>query len=147
MVGSGVSGLSAAWRLRELGVKVTTLELEPFVGGTSSWGEAGVVQHPWGAHYLPVPERGARATLRLLAQLEVIRGWDPAGRPRFDPRLLCHAPEERIFYRGRWHKNLVPRTALPGEDGRDMDRFRALQLKLRDTKGRDGRYAVRPGPI
>jgi hypothetical protein len=141
VVGSGVSGLSAAWRLRELGVKVTTLELESFVGGTSSWGEAGVVPHPWGAHYLPVPEPGARATLRLLAQLGVIEGWDQAGRPRFDPRLLCHAPEERVFYRGRWHKNLVPRAALPAGDGRDMDRFRALQLKLRDTKGRDGRYA------
>src|SRR5512139_3083904 len=90
VVGSGVSGASAAWRLRACGIEPTVLELEPFAGGTSAWGEDGALPHPWGAHYLAVPNPEARVTLRLLAEHGVVTGWDAAGRPEFRAELLCH---------------------------------------------------------
>lgn len=141
IVGGGVAGLSAAWRLAPLGLDVRVLELEPFVGGTSTWGEEGVVQHPWGAHYLAAPNPEARAALRLLAEMGVVEGWDAAGRPRFDPRMLCHAPQERLFYRGSWFPGLAPQDALDDHDREEMERFLDLEHALTEKVGSDGRAA------
>jgi hypothetical protein len=141
IVGSGVSGASAAWRLASLGIEVLMLELEPFAGGTSTWGEDGVVPHPWGAHYLPVPERQARSTQRLLEQTGVITGWDAAGRPQFFEERLCHAPDERIFHNGQWSSGLVPRAAMSAQERAEIDRLRELTQELSQAKGNDGRDA------
>ncbi len=141
VVGSGISGASAAWRLASLGVRVTMLELEPWPGGTSSWGEDGHSPHPWGAHYLPLPERDARTVQRLLRELDIITGWDAAGRPLVRAEMLCHAPEERLYFRGAWHTGLVPYGALSSHERREIDRFRAIQLQLMNRVGNDGRPA------
>ena len=141
IVGSGVSGLSAAWRLNHAGIEPWILELEPMAGGTCAWGTDGAVRHPWGAHYLPVPERGALVTKRLLSELGVITGTDAAGRPLFDEETLCHAPEQRLLFRGSWHEGLVPYAALSSHERSEMERFRALQHDLIDKRGRDGRDA------
>lgn len=140
VVGGGIAGLSAAWRLAGSGLAVRLLELEPFVGGTSAWGEDGVVPHPWGAHYLPAPNVEARAALRLLDEMGVLRSWDAAGRPVFDPRVLCHAPQERIFYRGAWHAGLVP-DDLDDHDRGELARFHAITESFTTRRGRDGRFA------
>lgn len=139
IAGSGASGLNAAWRLVRAGVSPTVLELESFVGGTSTWGEEGVVPHPFGAHYLPVPEVGAESVARLLQEHGVITGWDAAGRPQLLEEMLCHAPEERIHHEGAWHPGLVPQS-LASEDRRQMERFQATQEEMVALKGSDGRY-------
>ncbi|MEJ7728076.1 MAG: FAD-dependent oxidoreductase [Polyangiaceae bacterium] len=141
IVGGGVSGLAAAWRLGAAGLDVRVLELEPFLGGTSAAGRDGVVPYPWGAHYLAAPNPGARAALRLLEELGVLRGWDAAGNPRFDPRVLCHAPDERLFYRGAWHAGLVPADALEPAELAEVERFHAVERALSERVGRDGRAA------
>ncbi|AUX41787.1 hypothetical protein SOCE26_032120 [Sorangium cellulosum] len=141
IVGGGVSGLSAAWRLAGAGLDLRVLELEPRPGGTSAWGDDGVVPYPWGAHYLAAPNVEARATLRLLEQMGVVTGWDAAGRPTFDPRRLCHAPGERLFYRGAWHSGLAPVDALSPEEQGELDRFHALEAELTELTGNDGRAA------
>jgi Flavin containing amine oxidoreductase len=141
VVGSGVSGLTASWRLEQAGVECQILELEPFVGGTSTWGEEGVVPHPWGAHYLPAPEPEARPVARLLETIGVITGWDAAGRPQFAGEHLCHAPEERLFYDGGWHGGLIPWDALSAQERGEMERFIALTQDWQRTRGRDGRRA------
>lgn len=141
IVGGGVSGLSAAWRLGAAGLDVRVLELEPFLGGTSAAGDDGVVRYPWGAHYLAAPNPGARAALRLLDEVGVLRGWDAAGNPRFDPRVLCHAPDERLFYQGEWHPGLVPADALAPADLAEVERFHAVEQALSQRIGRDGKSA------
>lgn len=141
VVGGGIAGLAAAWRLSPAGLDVRVLELESFVGGTSTWGDDGVAPYPWGAHYLAAPNPEARAALRLLEQMGVVKGWDAANRPQFDARLLCHAPQERLFYRGAWHPGLVPPDALDDKDREDMDRFQDLEHELTTKVGRDGRPA------
>lgn len=142
IVGSGASGLSAAWRLAALGVASVVLELEPFAGGTSTYGTAGACPHPWGAHYLAAPNPEAAATVRLLTEMGVITGWDAAGRPQLDGRVLCHAPEERLFYRGEWSLGLVPVDALSPAEREDMRRFRSIAEAWTARDGDDGRAAL-----
>src|SRR5688572_3267474 len=56
IVGGGIAGLSAAWKLSKKGFNdYVLLELEKEVGGTSQSGNGTPVGYPWGAHYLPVP--------------------------------------------------------------------------------------------
>src|SRR5688500_13617915 len=67
IVGGGIAGLSAAWKLKKLGVEnFVVLELEKETGGTSSSGTGQPVGYPWGAHYLPVPFRDNEALIELL---------------------------------------------------------------------------------
>lgn len=141
IVGGGVSGLSAAWRLAPAGLDVAVLELEPRPGGTSTWGEDGPVPYPWGAHYLAAPNAEARAALRLLHEMGAVTGWDAAGRPSFDPRRLCHAPQERLFYDGEWHPGLVPLDALGAAERDELSRFHEIEEELTGRVGRDGRAA------
>lgn len=141
IVGSGVSGLSAAWRMASWNLDTLVLELESSAGGTSTWGTDGVVPHPWGAHYLPIPERGAVAVERLLADVGVLTGWDAAGQPQFAEHHLCHTPEERLFYQGSWHPSLVPFGALDATERAEIERFQALYSDLTEVKGNDGREA------
>lgn len=141
IVGGGVSGLSAAWRLAGAGLDVRVLELEATPGGTSAWGEDGASPHPWGAHYLAAPNLEAKAALRLLAQMRVVTGWDAAGRPIFDPRVLCHAPQERLFYQGEWHQGLAPTDVVSAAERAELDRFHAIEQRLTEAVGSDGRAA------
>jgi glycine/D-amino acid oxidase-like deaminating enzyme len=140
VIGSGPSGLSAAWRLAPHDVEVHVLELESFIGGTSSYGDDGNgVVYPWGAHYLPAPNRGARATNKLLEEMGVIRDWDARGDPIFDGRVLCHAPDERLFYEGAWHPSLVPHDALSRAELDELARFQERMQAFEDAIGSDGR--------
>jgi len=141
VIGSGASGLSAAWRLAPTGLEVTVLEAAPWPGGTSAWQQAQPIPYPWGSHYLPVPNPELRATLRLLYEHGVVTGWDGAGRPQFDPEVLCRAPEERLFYQGKWHLGLVPDAALSARERAQMDRFRVIEQELIRARGSDGRPA------
>ncbi|AKT39573.1 flavin monoamine oxidase family protein [Chondromyces crocatus] len=141
IIGGGVSGLSAAWRFAPAGLDVVVLEVEPRPGGTSTWGEDGPVHYPWGAHYLAAPNVEARAALRLLEEMGAVTGWDAAGRPTFDPRRLCHAPQERLFYDGEWHPGLVPADALSSAERDEFARFLALEEELTERRGSDGKFA------
>jgi len=61
IVGGGIAGLSAAWRLLNRGLKeFVVLEMEPEAGGTSRSGKNAISEYPWAAHYVPVPNRNAR---------------------------------------------------------------------------------------
>ncbi len=58
IVGAGIAGLSAAWRLRRAGfTDFEMLELEDAPGGNARWGENEVSAYPLGAHYIPLPTR------------------------------------------------------------------------------------------
>jgi glycine/D-amino acid oxidase-like deaminating enzyme len=141
VIGSGVSGASAAWRLAASGVEVRILDLERLAGGTSAWSDEGVVAHPWGAHYLPAPNLEARSTLRLLEEMQVIERWSADGRPVFREDVLCHAPDERLHYRGEWRSSLVPTAMLDDGDKAELERFQSIRATLRARLGRDGRPA------
>ena len=140
ILGAGVSGLSAAWRLTRRGVSdFTVLELEDRPGGTSRSGENAVSPFPWGAHYVPAPLDADSALATLLREMHVVEGVDAEGRPVVGEQFLCHAPQERLFFAGAWSEGLYPRYAASREDLRQLRAFEAEMDRLvgmRDARGR-----------
>ena len=119
IVGGGIGGLSAGWRLDALGVRDwLLLELADAPGGNARSGSNDAGRFPWGAHYLPVPGPDAVHVRQLLRELGVL---DASG--QFDERTLCHSPQERIFQHGRWHEGLEPFDALPSAERAQFARF------------------------
>jgi hypothetical protein len=141
IVGGGVAGLAAAWRLLRAGVEdFVLLELELVPGGTARSGEAhGVVPYPWGAHYLPAPLKENRALVALLDEMSVLEGADEEGEPLVAEQFLCRDPEERVFYRGRWYEGLYMHAGADAEDARQLQAFNAevdAWAAWRDARGR-----------
>ena len=127
IVGGGIAGLSAAWRLQKLGLTdFALLEMDPEAGGNARSGANEVSAYPWAAHYVPVP--GPRATLvrELFAELGVLEADGT-----WQERALCQAPQERLFLHGRWQEGLEPRTGPTARDRDQMSRFEARIDALR----------------
>ena len=146
IVGGGVAGLSAAWKLARSGVRdFVVLELEPEAGGNSRWGENHVSAYPWGAHYLPVPTAEAAATRELVAEMGLILDTGPDGEPIYDPRHLCHAPQERLFIDGAWREGLSARDVVDPAAGSaaaaELAAFEAQVRRYRDYRDARGRRA------
>jgi protoporphyrinogen oxidase len=139
IVGGGPSGLSAAWRLERLGFSdYRVLELEARAGGTSTFGSDGVVPHPWGAHYVPVPAAHNRGLVTLLDEMGMLER-DQHGSIAGKERWLVREPEERVFAGGEWHEGLFPTTLATPDDLRQLRRFEAEMTRLvglRDARGR-----------
>lgn len=140
IVGGGVAGLTAAWRLRNSGFDdFVLLELERAPGGTSRSGTSGSFAFPWGAHYIPAPMKDNTALISLLDEMGVIEGKDNDGEPIVGEQFLCRDPEERIFYKGRWYEGLYLYAGASSDDAQQMDKFNAevnRWVLWRDTKGR-----------
>jgi protoporphyrinogen oxidase len=135
IVGAGPSGLSAAWRLERLGVTDYVLfDLEDRAGGTSRFGDDGVVPYPWGAHYLPMPSPHNRSLVALLGEMGAIL---PSGEGAEEQ--LVRAPEERVFYLGKWYEGLYLRAGATAADLAELARFEVEIARLvawRDPRGR-----------
>jgi phytoene dehydrogenase-like protein len=141
IVGGGVAGLTAAWRLRRAGFEdFVVLELEREAGGTARGGEAhSVVPYPWGAHYLPAPLKENRALVSLLDEMGVIEGADERGEPVVAEQFLCRDPEERVFYRGRWYEGLYLHAGESADEALQLRLFNAevdRWAAWRDARGR-----------
>lgn len=140
IVGGGIAGLSAAWRLRRAGFEGTVelLELGDQPGGTARAGAGEAGPFALGAHYLTLPNREAVHLHALLADLGVITSFDADGRPIFDPRMLCLAPEERLFAGGAWTEGLWPEHLVGDEDRAQFAAFQAMVAAMRARVGADG---------
>jgi len=142
IVGGGIGGLSAAWRLQRAGMAdIELLELEASPGGNARWGESAVCAYPWGAHYVPLPTQEARATRWLLSDLGVLLGDPDAAEPRYEERALVHAPQERHYRHGTWSEGLVGLEGRTQQEKDEWQRFQARMQQLRNARGRDGRRA------
>ncbi|MGV3485254.1 MAG: flavin monoamine oxidase family protein [Planctomycetaceae bacterium] len=140
IVGGGIAGLSAAWRLKRAGIDdVVLLDLEATIGGTSRSDSSGDLAFPWGAHYVPAPMKEHRALVTLLKEMNVIVGEHPDGEPKVAEQFLCRDPQERVFVEGQWIEGLYPSLGANEEDRRQLDAFQqALNhwIKRRDESGR-----------
>lgn len=142
IVGGGIAGLSASWRLQRAGFgDFAVLELEDVPGGTARSGESAITPFPWGAHYVPVPSPDNAPALRLLEEVGAVTGHDASGRPVFAEEMLCREPQERLFYRGEWFDGLYPRIGASSEDTRqfqELEREMRRWAGWRDASGRRG---------
>jgi protoporphyrinogen oxidase len=140
ILGGGVAGLSAAWRLSKLGFEdFILIELEKAPGGTARSGESDIVPYPWGAHYVPAPMKENVALVELFDEMGMLEGKDDDGQPIVGEQYLCRDPEERLFYRGRWYEGLY---LYAGASQEDLAEFKAFQKEIdrwvawQDSKGR-----------
>lgn len=141
IAGGGVAGLAAGWRLAEAGfTRFSLFELEDAPGGNGRSGRNAISAYPLGAHYLPVPNREARALRHMLKGFGMITG-EVNGTPVYDPLQLCADLEERLLWRGKWQEGLVPQTALSNDDNAQQARFTSAMAGFREAIGRDGRPA------
>ena len=140
IVGGGVAGLSAAWRLKRAGFHdFVVLELEPFAGGTSTSDVMAGFACPWGAHYLPVPMAQNRGLVTLLDEMQLLEGRTEQGEPIVAEQFLCRDPSERIFFEGEWHEGLRPLKGVSHDDSREWTEFQAhvsAWVAWRDARGR-----------
>jgi phytoene dehydrogenase-like protein len=140
VIGGGMSGLAAAWRLRRGGLeRFVVLELETVPGGTSRSGRSSLTAYPWGAHYVPVPMPENRSLIAILRELGVVERLDADGAPVVAEQFLCRDPGERVFFDGTWHEGLYPTDGATPSDLDELRQFRAEIARWaawRDGKGR-----------
>jgi len=139
IVGAGIGGLSAGWKLAKSGfTDFLIAELESSAGGNSRAGRNEVSAYPLAAHYLPLPTREATAVRELLAELGVLQGDPSAERPRYDERYLCATPQERLYRNGWWQEGVIPHIGVSVAEHDQYQRFHALMefFKQRRDGGR-----------
>lgn len=130
VVGAGVAGLSAARILSAAGIDdYRIFELDSTVGGNSRAGSLGGLRCPWGAHYLPTPSLSPvnefeRDLLAMLREFGLV--IDGAAGPQFLETALCHAPQERVLFNGRWQSGLLPVEGVPAQALAQYRRFSEL---------------------
>ena len=129
IVGGGIAGLSAAWRLDKLGFRdFVLLEMEPQAGGNSRWGENEITRFPWAAHYVPVPGKGESLARELFEELGVLQDG------KWNDRALCFAPQERLFLYGRWQEGIEPEAGMTAAD---RNQFRRFDQRMKEYRASD----------
>jgi glycine/D-amino acid oxidase-like deaminating enzyme len=119
IVGGGIAGLSAAWRMRKQGFSnFVLLEMNDAAGGNARWGENEIAAYPWAAHYVPVPGPKAVYVRELFEDLGVLENG------QWNERYLCFSPQERLFLYGRWQEGIEPAVGLKP---RDREQFQCLE--------------------
>ena len=128
IVGGGIAGLSAAWRLNKRGLQdFVLLEMNAQAGGNSRWGENEVTAYPWAAHYVPVPGPKAVYVRELFEELGVFNNGE------WNERYLCFAPQERLFIYGRWQEGIEPAIGLSAKEREQFRRLEELIKEFRAT--------------
>jgi hypothetical protein len=128
IVGGGIAGLTAAWRLHKKGFHdFVLLEMEPDAGGNSRWGENEISAYPWAAHYVPVPGPHETLARELFEDLGVFSDG------KWDERRLCFSPQERLYIHGRWQEGIEPESAATDRDREDYRRFQNIVDEQRAT--------------
>jgi len=128
IVGGGIAGLSAAWRLNKKGFHdFVLLEMNDQAGGNSRWGENEITAYPWAAHYVPVPGPKAVFVRALFEELGVLKNG------QWEERYLCFAPQERLFLYGRWQNGIEPAIGLNEKDREQFQRLEDQIHQLRAT--------------
>ena len=126
IVGGGMAGLSAAWRLDKRGFRdFVVLEMERQPGGNARWGENEITKFPWAAHYVPVPAKGESLARELFEELGVFKEG------KWDERVLCFDPQERLFLHGRWQETIEPEIGATAQDREQYRRFNELIQEYR----------------
>ncbi len=140
IIGGGIAGLSAAWKLKKAGVqRVLLVEMAESLGGTSSIGNGPNGVFSWGAHYINIPPEEADCIHEVLADLSVIQGYDAAGRPQIDPEYLLKVPHERLYLNGHWVEEINP-WANRLDDGA-WQAFADKMMDWAQYRGEDNRRA------
>ena len=139
ILGSGAAGLSAGWQLAQTGRQDFMLLAGPERYGNAAGGAFDGLAYPKGAHYLPLPSMESTHVRHMLADMGVIEADALSTRPRYDERVLVHAPDERVFARGQWQDGLLPQLGISAAEREQQARFFRYTDQLKSQLGNDGR--------
>lgn len=139
ILGSGIAGLTAAWKLRREGQKNFLMLDGPEAYGNAAGGSFGALAYPTGAHYLPLPSMESFHVREILHDIGVILRNPQAQKPYYDERFILHGPEERILVDGQWQEGVLPREGVAQTERDEQDRFFAAMTALQSQRGADGR--------
>ncbi|MBM3117458.1 NAD(P)/FAD-dependent oxidoreductase [Jeongeupia naejangsanensis] len=138
ILGSGVAGLTAGWRLAREGFGDFVLVTGPEPFGNATAIRFGDVPCPTGAHYLPLPTPASAHVRTLLGEMKLVDDAFAAA-PDYDEAALVHAPESRLWINGRWQGGVQPHHGIPASEVAEQQHFYAYTESLKQRLGRDGR--------
>jgi hypothetical protein len=139
ILGGGVAGLTAGWRLAQAGFKDFLL-LQGFEQyGNASRGQWQDVSYPRGAHYLPFPTPESIHVQEILRAFGILQGQNLGDVNSYDERCVVHAPDERLWLGGQqyWHDTVMPPVKKGSQDSIQQQRFLALINSLKGKRGSD----------
>lgn len=139
ILGSGVAGMTCAWKLAREGFHDFVLIQGPESGGNAAGGQRDELAYPLGAHYLPLPSRASTHVREMLSDFSILQRDPASARPYYDEALLVHAPQERLLRNGQWEDSLLPMHGLPESELAQHRGFLAFIEQLRTATGSDGR--------
>ncbi|MBB5017231.1 hypothetical protein HNQ59_000493 [Chitinivorax tropicus] len=139
VVGSGLGGLTAAWKLHREGYHDYMLVTGPEPGGNAAAGVMAGIPYPRGAHYLPLPSMESIHIREMLADLAIIERDALTPHPYFDERVLLHGPEDRLLCNGQWQDGVMPTHGISQDELAQQRRFLAQVDTLRHATGQDGK--------
>ena len=139
ILGSGVAGLTAAWKLNKHGRQDFLVLDGPDPYGNAGAGQFGEYAYPTGSHYLPLPSPESTHVREILYDCGVILR-DPYGeQPYYDERYVLHGPEERLLYQGQWQDGFIPTEGVSSAELAEQQRFFRQVEQLRERRGKDGK--------
>ncbi len=138
IIGGGVSGLSTGYHLKKNGFSdFLILELNDQVGGNSGSGQNDYSKYPLGAHYLSLANPTNKELISFLKEHHLIIK-EENGFQFYNEDFLCHAPDERLLFKGVFHEGLVPEYGISEESNQEIARFFKQMKELKLAKNSDG---------
>ena len=141
ILGSGLAGLTAAWKLAREGHRRFVVIAGPEMGGNAAGGRHGSIAYPRGAHYLPLMSRESVHMRELHADCGVITGDAYGDEPEYAETALVHAPRERLLINEQWQEGLLPGEGADGVASPALDKFFSAIEPYKHARGGDGRRA------
>ncbi len=140
IVGGGIAGMSAArWLNKNNYHDYLLIELDEKVGGNSRAGENEISKYPYGAHYLPIPDPDFVELIEFLHEHKIITDISQKQNPVYNEYFICHEPQERTYLKGIWQEGLPPKSGLPEDAQKELDRFLNFTHSLKEQTGNDGK--------
>lgn len=139
ILGSGIAGLTAAWKMKRLGHTDFLMIDGPQPYGNAAGGHFGDLAYPTGGHYLPLPSPESTHVREILLDLGIIERDAYAEKPTYDERFILHAPEERLLFNGQWQEGFIPTDGVGADELAQHRRFFAEVERLRQQRGIDGK--------
>jgi hypothetical protein len=140
IVGGGMTGLLTGYYLKKNGfTDFKIMELTENAGGNSSYGENEISKYPWGAHYIPLPNKENKILIEFLKDMG-LASIDKSGKIEFKDENLCQDPQERLFIKGEWQESILPAKNISAEDQEQLNRFHEIVHEYKYKKGYDNKY-------
>lgn len=133
IVGSGISGLSCAFKLvKEKFKGRITLITGPELFGNSADIEINGNLYPTGAHYLPLQTVESTHVREILSQFNIILKDPYSEYPTYNEKDLVYSPMERFLYNNEW-------TEGNHQHNKHFDELSNLVNRFKGENGNDGK--------